>query len=60
MRDIRGIALASIALAAWEAFALTAKKPTVTQLSGRRPYSFVVWGWWAALAYHFYVNRSKD
>jgi hypothetical protein len=59
MRDVKGIALASIALAAYEAYALTQKKPTVTQLSHRRPYSFLIWGWLAALVYHLIYDWRR-
>lgn len=55
MRDVRGIALASVSLAAYETYALTRKKPTITDLSHRWPFSFLVWSWLFLLAYHFIV-----
>jgi hypothetical protein len=43
----------SIALAAYEAFALTTKRPTVTDYSRRWPEGILVWAWMATLALHF-------
>lgn len=61
MRDVRGIALYSIALAAYEALALTTRRtPTITTLSHKPPWMFLVLGWWGLLGYHFYVNREND
>lgn len=59
MRDVRGLGLASIVLAAYEAYALTRKRPTITDLSHRWPWSAFVIGWWGLLGYHFYVNGRR-
>ena len=43
----------SICLAAYEAFAITTKRPTITTLSRRRPEGILIWAWLAMLAVHF-------
>lgn len=48
------IGLVSIALAAYEALALTTKRvPTLTTLSARWPYGPFVWAWVGWLFIHF-------
>jgi hypothetical protein len=52
------IALISIALAAWEAYAITHHRPTVSDLSHTWPYSLGVYGWLATLFVHF-IREGK-
>ena len=49
----------SILLAAWEAFALSRHKPTITNLSHRWPYSLFIYGWMAWLFVHFIAEGRK-
>lgn len=60
MRDVKGIALYSIALAAWEAFAIATRRPTVTDLSSRWPYRIPIYLWYAALGWHFIYWSHGD
>ena len=53
------IALFSLALASWEAFALTTHHPTITVLSTRRGTELVIWLWLGALAVHLAQERRK-
>jgi hypothetical protein len=48
----------SICLAAFEAYALLTKKPTVTDYSRRWPEGIFVWSWLAVLALHFLDRDS--
>ena len=54
------IAFVSIGLAMYEAYALTHKKHTITQLSTRYPTSILIWGWLLWLAAHFINERRKS
>jgi hypothetical protein len=54
------IALVSCALAAWEAFAIATKRPTVTELSTRGYTQVLVLGWFLCLGIHFIEARSHD
>ena len=53
------IAAVSIALAAYETYAVARHKTKVTELSHRWPYGLFVWGWWVALAVHFLAETLK-
>lgn len=53
------IALASIALAAWEATALLTKRPTITKLSARPGTRPLVFGWFLCLGIHFVQENRK-
>lgn len=53
------IALLSISLATYEAFALITRRRTVTDYSHTRPWGFLIWGWWALLAIHF-IKESTN
>ena len=53
------IALISVGLAAYEAFAMTTHRPTITTLSNRRGTEIVVWVWLGALAIHLAQERRK-
>lgn len=54
------IAYISIGLGIYEAYALTHKKATITELSTRWPTSILVWGWLFWLAGHFISERRKS
>lgn len=54
------IAFISIGLAAYEAFALTTKRKTITELSTNWPTSALIWGWLFSLALHFINERRKS
>ncbi|HEV8575363.1 MAG TPA: hypothetical protein VGR43_11720 [Dehalococcoidia bacterium] len=43
----------SIALAAWEGYALLTGRRTVTDNAHRWPEGILVWAWWAMLGAHF-------
>lgn len=58
MKDIPLIATWSVAYAAWEVAAKATRRPTITDLSHRRPWALFVIGWWLALGWHFYVNKN--
>jgi hypothetical protein len=47
------IPFVSVCLAIWEAFALTTRRPTVTDYSRRWPEGLLVWAWLVMLAAHF-------
>lgn len=53
------IALWSIAFAAYEAYALLRGKPTITTLSTKKGWEWLVWGWFWALALHLIRERRK-
>lgn len=54
------IVFVSLTLAAWEAFAMATKRPTITDLSHTRSAGPLVWGWLCALAVHFWMERNGD
>jgi hypothetical protein len=43
----------SICFAAYEAFAITCNRPTITKLSRRRPEGILIWAWLLMLTLHF-------
>jgi len=47
------IVWASAALMSWELFAKATHQPTITDLSHRSPYGWVVWGWMVWMVVHF-------
>ena len=54
------IAILSVGLAAYEAFALTTHRPTITTLSTRRGTEIVIWCWLGALAVHLAQERRRQ
>lgn len=61
MRDVPAIAAWSVAYALVEVIAkLTRRVPTITEMSrGRWWQQALVFGWFAALLYHFLVSRRR-
>ena len=53
------IVFACSLLMVYEWLAKLASKPTVSDLSHRRPWSVLVWGWFIALGVHFVMERRK-
>lgn len=52
------IALVSVALAVYEAFARLLRRPTVSELSAHAEWGPFVWGWLFAVAVHFIDQRG--
>lgn len=52
------IALVSVALAVYEAFARLLRRPTVSELSVHPEWGPFVWGWLFAVAVHFIDQRG--
>lgn len=44
----------------YEWFAYITHKPKVSDLSHRRPWAYLVWGWFVALGIHFILEARKD
>ena len=53
------IVFACSLLMVYEWLAKLASKPTVSDLSHRRPWSLLVWGWFALLGLHFIGEAQR-
>ena len=53
------IVLACSLFMVYEWIAALAHKPKVSDLSHRRPWSFLVWGWFISLGIHFILEARR-